>query len=96
MVFGIVLNRHGWRVTHLGMNTPVTDLRNAVQLIRADLVVFAATAPRWFSGLESDLRELAGLAPLAFAGAGATRERVGARLLAGDPVTEAEQIRVPA
>jgi hypothetical protein len=39
-----------------------------------------------------DLRRLAGIAPLALAGVGATQavaDEVGARLLAGDPVSEA-------
>ena len=31
MVFGIVLNRNGWRIDYLGMNTPVEELTQTVQ-----------------------------------------------------------------
>src|SRR5271166_6527979 len=71
LVFGIVLNRNGWRIDYLGMRTPVAEPTRTVDARRA---------------------------PLALAGAGATpqiADVVGARLLAGDPVTEAENIQWP-
>ena len=45
MVFGIVLNRNGWRIDYLGMNTPVEELARTVEVRRPDLVVLAATLP---------------------------------------------------
>jgi MerR family transcriptional regulator, light-induced transcriptional regulator len=98
MVFGIVLNRNGWRIDYLGMSTPVEELTRAVDAIRPDLVVLAATLPENLEALATPLTALARRAPLVLAGAGATPEiagAVGARLLAGDPVTEAENVGWP-
>jgi DNA-binding transcriptional MerR regulator len=98
MVFGIVLNRSGWRIDYLGMITPVDELPRTVAMRRPDLVVLAATLPENLEPLAPQLTTLALHAPLALAGAGATPEladAVGARLLTGDPVTEAENVEWP-
>ena len=98
MVFGIVLNRTGWRIDYLGGNTPVEELTKTVAASRPDLVVLTATRTPIFEALAAQLTELAGRAPLALAGAGATPQlaaAVGARLLDGDPVTAAENVRWP-
>ncbi len=61
---------------------------------RPDLVVLAATRPENLEPFAPQLTTLGQHALLALAGAGATAElaaTVGARLLTGDPVTEAEQ-----
>jgi methanogenic corrinoid protein MtbC1 len=94
MVFGIVLNRNGWKIGYLGTNTPVEELERAVDATHPDLVVLAATLPETLEPLRPELATLARRAPLALAGAGATPQiasGVRARLMAGDPVTEAEQ-----
>jgi methanogenic corrinoid protein MtbC1 len=93
MVFGIVLNRRGWRIDYFGANTPLDELTRAVDATRPDLVVLAATLTESLRPLRATLAALARRAPLALAGAGATprfAEVVGARFMAGDPVTEAE------
>jgi MerR family transcriptional regulator, light-induced transcriptional regulator len=98
MVFGIVLNRNGWKIDYLGMSTPVDELTRAVDARRPDLVVLAATLPENLEPLAAQLTVLAQRAPLALAGAGATAEiaaAVGARLLTGDPVTAAENAGWP-
>jgi len=98
MVFGIVLNRTGWRIDYLGMSTPVEELTRTVDARRPDLVVLAATLPENLEPLVAQLTALARRTPLALAGAGATPEiagAAGARLLTGDPVTEAENIQWP-
>jgi MerR family transcriptional regulator, light-induced transcriptional regulator len=98
MVFGIVLNRSGWRIDYLGMSTPVEELTRTVDARRPDLVVLAATLPEILEPFATQLTALAQRAPLALAGAGATPQiaaAVGARLLAGDPVTEAERTGWP-
>ena len=98
MVFGIVLNRNGWRIDYLGTSTPVEDLTQTVDARRPDLVILAATLPENLERLAPQLTALAQHAPLVLAGAGATPElaaAVGARLLTGDPVTEAENVRWP-
>jgi len=98
LAFGVVLNRNGWRIGYLGANTPLPDLIRLAGAIRPDVVVLAATRPERFDALTADLTRLAGKAPLAIAGTGATpelAEAVGAHLLTGDPVTAAEQLPLP-
>lgn len=96
LIFGIVLNRRGWRVDYFGTNTPIGDLVDVVEQDPPDLVVLAAATSDRFAVIGPELTHLAGTAPLALAGAGATRrmaEEFGARLLTGDPVTAAENER---
>jgi MerR family transcriptional regulator, light-induced transcriptional regulator len=98
MVFGVVLNRTGWRIDYLGMNTPVEELARTVDARHPDLVVLAAILPETIEPHTAQLTALARRVPLVLAGAGATpriARSVGARLLAGDPVTEAENIQWP-
>jgi DNA-binding transcriptional MerR regulator len=98
MVFGIALNRNGWRIDYLGMNTPLEELTRTVEVRRPDLVVLAATLPETLEPHAAQLTALARSAPLALAGAGATpqiADAVGGRLLTGDPVTEAENVGWP-
>jgi DNA-binding transcriptional MerR regulator len=93
MVYGIVLNRRGWRIDYFGANTPLDELTRAVDATRPDLIVLAATLTESLRPRRATLAALARRAPLALAGAGDTprlAKAVGARLMAGDPVTEAE------
>ena len=98
MVFGIVLNRHGWKIDYLGCNTPVEELARAVDARQPGLAVVAASLPERLEPLTEQLAILAGRVPLALAGPGATSQlaaAVPARLLTGDPVTAAENIGWP-
>jgi DNA-binding transcriptional MerR regulator len=94
LIFGIVLNRRGWRVDFFGANTPVAEVLDGARRSPPDLIVVAATAPERLTAISADLAHLAAVAPLALAGAGASpaaADAVGAELLTGDPVTAAEQ-----
>ena len=94
LIFGIILNRRGWRVDYFGANTPVVEVIDSARRSRPDLIVMAATAPERLTAIRADLAHLAAVAPLALAGAGASpdiADAVGAELLTGDPVTAAEQ-----
>ncbi|WP_030441493.1 MerR family transcriptional regulator [Actinoplanes subtropicus] len=96
LAFGVVLNRHGWRIDYLGANTPIDDLVRLAGTTHPDLVVVSATQPQRLAPLTAQLTRLAGTAPLALAGPGATTEladTVGARLLTGDPVTAAQNVK---
>jgi MerR family transcriptional regulator, light-induced transcriptional regulator len=98
MMFGIALHRNGWRVDYLGADTPAGELARAADISPPDLVVLAATRPETLEPLRAELAALARRAPLALAGAGATARiatAVGARLMTGDPVTEAERAEWP-
>ena len=60
-----------------------------------NLVVLAATTPQRFAEVVPELSRLAGMAPLALAGTGATRDlahAIGARVLTQDPVTAAQHV----
>ncbi|HEY3483532.1 MAG TPA: B12-binding domain-containing protein [Streptomyces sp.] len=99
LVFGIALNRNGWRIGYLGADTPLEELINTAVDTSADLVVLAAATPGRFAGLTEDLTRLASVVPLAVAGAGAAQTMAlpaGTRLLTADPVTEAERMPPPA
>ena len=92
MIFGIILNRSGWRVDYFGTSTPIEELLTVVRQVQPDLVVLAATTTDCFTGILPELPRLAETeAPSALAGTGATRrmtEKLGARLLIGDPVAQ--------
>ena len=93
MVFGIVLHRNGWRIGYLGASTPVEELERAVDASHPDLVVLAATLPDTLEPLRPELAHWPGR-PARPRRAGATAQTAtaaGARLIAGDPVTEAER-----
>ncbi len=95
LVFGIVLNRRGWRIGFLGANTPMLDVMQVTSQTRPALVVLAAISPERFAAVVPELSRLAEMAPLVLAGTGATSElaqSVGARVLNGDPVTAAENV----
>jgi MerR family transcriptional regulator, light-induced transcriptional regulator len=93
MIFGIVLNRSGWSIDFFGSSTPVEEVERVVAATHPDLVVLAATRPEFLDPLRAELAALARRAPLALAGAGATPQLaslVGAQLMGGDLVAEAE------
>ncbi len=98
LVFGIVLNRNGWRVRYLGANTPMQDTIQMTLQTRPSLVVLAASTPGRFAAVLPELVHLAGIATLALAGEGATEnlaDETGARLITEDPVTAARQLAGP-
>jgi MerR family transcriptional regulator, light-induced transcriptional regulator len=95
LAFGLVLNRRGWRIAYLGADTPLDDLIRMARDTEPAAVVLAATTAERFSGVEAELSQLARIAPLFVAGAGASPElarATGSRLLQGDPVTEAGRL----
>jgi DNA-binding transcriptional MerR regulator len=95
MAFGVILNRCGWRVGYLGVNTPIQEVIAVTATSQVRLVVLAATTEERFAMVAGQLTKLGAAVPLALAGAGASAEladMVGARLMSGDPVTAAEQL----
>lgn len=98
MIFGVALNRHGWRIDYLGVDTPIEELTRTAAARLPDLVVLAVTQPGMLEPLAAELATLADTAPLALAGAGAAAQiatAAGARRLNTDPVTAAETIGRP-
>jgi methanogenic corrinoid protein MtbC1 len=98
LIFGIILNRCGWRVEYFGVNTPIVELVNDARRSPPELIVVAASAHVHLAAISDDLERLAAVAPLVLAGAGAApdiAESVGCRLLVGDPVTAAQHEHGP-
>ena len=98
MIFGVTLNRQGWRIGYLGADTPVEELTRTAAADPPDLVVLAATLRGALEPLTAELAALARTAPLALAGAGAAPQlaaAAGAQRLASNPVTAAETIGWP-
>jgi DNA-binding transcriptional MerR regulator len=98
MIFGIALNRTGWRIHFLGTSTPLDEVSRTVEASHPNLVVLAATRAGTFGPVTAQLTALARRVPLMLAGAGATAQlaaAVHATLLTGDPVTAAENVGWP-
>lgn len=95
IAFGLALRNRGWRITYLGQDTPLSTLEQEARELQPDRVVVAASTPERLEDVLADLAKLAQAAPLSLAGAGAKPElagEVGATLLEGDPVSEAERL----
>jgi DNA-binding transcriptional MerR regulator len=95
IAFGIVLHRNGWRIVYLGADTPLADLGRTVEEQRPEIVILAAVDVDRFQHSIPDLAALTRHASLGLAGAGATAalaDAVGATVLTGDPVTEAQRL----
>lgn len=65
--FGLLLVRHGWRVTFLGADTPLDTLETSVHTLRPSLVVLTALDGRLFHDHAEDIRRLAASTPVAVA-----------------------------
>jgi methanogenic corrinoid protein MtbC1 len=97
IMFGIALGNRGWRVTYLGQRTPTQDLLNAMAALHPGAVVLASPFSQAFDELVQPLRAVSGDVRIAIGGAGATAGvagRMGASLLAGDPVSAAAQVAI--
>jgi DNA-binding transcriptional MerR regulator len=95
IVFGLALRGRGWRITYLGPDTPLASVAEAADALDPSVVVVVAIASESLAGGREVLESLAARRPLALAGAAAGEglaRAIGARRLAGDPVTEAERV----
>jgi MerR family transcriptional regulator, light-induced transcriptional regulator len=95
IVFGLALRRHGWRITYLGADTPLATVAEIAGTLDPHIVVLVAIASDRLAEEREALAVLAAQRPLALAGRAVSdelAESVGARRLAGDPVTEAERL----
>ncbi len=95
IMFGLALSARGWRISFLGPDTPFETLADACPALRPNAVVISSTLPERLAGLDR-LRDLGRTTALFLAGPGAdadTAETIGARYLAGDPLSAAELVR---
>lgn len=95
IAFGIALHRVGWRIIYLGADTPIPIIAEAAAQVRPRLTVISTVVPERLEHILPELSDLNSRWPLAFGGAGCSREvaeRCGALPLAGDPVTAAASV----
>jgi MerR family transcriptional regulator, light-induced transcriptional regulator len=93
--FGLALRAHGWSITFLGPDTPTATIAESADQMQPRLVVVAASSPSQAAACRAGLAEVARIAPLALGGRGtsaAFADAIGARYLAGDPVTAAADV----
>jgi methanogenic corrinoid protein MtbC1 len=93
--FGLVLREHGWRISYLGADTPVSSLVDAARALAPDAIVVSGTTSGAFDQIAAQLREVALDAPLYVAGAAADRHvanRAHGTYLPGDVVSAAETL----
>lgn len=92
LLFGIPLREAGWRIVFLGADTPLSTVERACVAVAPRAVVIAAAGSEPLRVVEQELTALAKRVTLALGGQGADAalaERVGAVLLAGDPISAA-------
>lgn len=90
--FGLMLHRHGWRITFLGPDTPMATIEETARALGVALVMLTATTDAQTEAARDGLAALARVSSVALAGAGTNATvaaAVGARHLADDPVTAA-------
>jgi MerR family transcriptional regulator, light-induced transcriptional regulator len=90
--FGVALSMRGWGVVYLGADSPVATIARSAEAAAADAVVLSSVAADRFAAAREELRELARRSRLLLGGMGAVpalARRIGASVLAGDPVTAA-------
>jgi MerR family transcriptional regulator, light-induced transcriptional regulator len=95
IVFGVALNRRGWRITYLGPDTPSETISSTAREVGARLVVIAALDPVRLERAADMIRDLSATLRLLLAGGGATEEQasaLGARHLPGGPIEAASDL----
>jgi DNA-binding transcriptional MerR regulator len=94
IIFGLALRGHGWRITFLGADTPVSTLAKTAAALAPAAVVVSATQPETLAACADELAATRGL-PLWVGGAGASAElarRSRAKLLEAGPLEEATRL----
>ena len=89
IAFGLALADRGWRISFLGPDTPIESISDAGAVLHPEAVVIAATIGDGLEPVSRALRTIARTTRLYLAGRGvqpALAKRVGATMLAGDPV----------
>jgi MerR family transcriptional regulator, light-induced transcriptional regulator len=92
LCFGLALREHGWRITYLGVDTPVVDVAAVCGELAPAIVVLSSVSRHRFRTSRDELVALGKRARVAIGGAGASpalARQLGVELLAGDAVAEA-------
>lgn len=95
--FGMALRGQGWRIAFLGPDTPLETILEAGDLLNPQVVVIASCVAELAERAARGLGELARTRPIILGGGGMTAELaegIGARHLAGDPLSAAAEVPV--
>lgn len=90
--FGLTLRERGWRITFLGVDTPLHAVADAVRDVAPSIVVLSAISEQRFIESSEQISELAPRVRVGIGGAGANgalARSMGVELLGGDAVGEA-------
>jgi MerR family transcriptional regulator, light-induced transcriptional regulator len=95
IAFGLALRARGWRIVYLGPDAPIATIEDACTRLDPDLVVLHAVTRERLEPVAEQVSALARRHRVALGGAAAEQDRVDSVLmLRGDPVAEADAVRV--
>ena len=92
LCFGLALREHGWRITYLGLETPLRELADSLDELLPTIVVLSAISPERFLDAREEISELGARVRVGIGGAGASAalaRTVGVEFLGGDAIAEA-------
>jgi len=95
IAFGLALRARGWRIAYLGGDMPIESVSGAAHAVDPAFVVLSAVDPESFRRFSAELRALAREHRTCIGGAGAREAEataIGATLLSGGPVEEANRL----
>jgi DNA-binding transcriptional MerR regulator len=95
IAFGLALRARGWRIAYLGGDMPIDSISGAARVVDPAFVVLSAVDPESFLRFTTELRALAREHRTCIGGAGAREAEaaeIGATLLSGGPVEEADRL----
>jgi methanogenic corrinoid protein MtbC1 len=93
--FGLALRARGWRIAYLGGDMPIESLISAAGAVDPAFVVLSAVDRESFKRSTAELKSLARTQNVCLGGAGAREAEaraIGATLLDGGPVEEAQRL----
>lgn len=95
IAFGLALRARGWRIAYLGGDMPIESVISAARAVDPAFVVLSAADAERFGRSIAELKSLARTQSICLGGAGAGEaeaKAIGATLLAGGPVEEAQRL----
>ena len=95
IAFGLALRARGWRIAYLGGDLPIESVISAARAVDPAFVVLSAVDPESFRRSAAELKSLARTQSICLGGAGAREaeaKAIGATLLGGGPVEEAQRL----
>jgi DNA-binding transcriptional MerR regulator len=95
IAFGLALRARGWRIDYLGGDMPIESVLSAAHAVEPAFVVLTAVDPESFLRFATEVRTLAAEHRVCIGGAGAREAEaaaIGATLLSGGPVEEADRL----